>query len=53
MPAPDGADFRIRKTGDHFWVWQFEAGRWTRVGDAHGSRAAARAWIADVVAGRI
>jgi len=43
-------DFRIRRTGSVFYVWQRGTGRsWERMCYPHGSRAAARAWIAEAV----
>lgn len=46
-------DFRIRKTGTRFAVWQ-NVGRndWQRLADLHPSRSAAAAWIATVVGPR-
>ena len=46
------ADFRIRRTGTVFYVWQQIGSGWQRLSDPHPTRAAAAAWIAAVVAPR-
>lgn len=43
------ADFRVRKTGAAFYVWQIEAGRWVKLSSYQfNSRLDALAWIAAV-----
>jgi hypothetical protein len=40
------SEFRIRKHGTHYWVWQWETSRkYVRIEQPHPSRAAAQAWI--------
>lgn len=42
-------DFRIRRNGNQFWVWQTEDGkRFVRINTPHPSRSAAVAWVAGV-----
>ena len=46
------SDFRVRKYGDQFHVWQFEAGKWVPLwGEVYPSREAAEAAIDGFVAG--
>ena len=46
------SDFRVRKYGDQFRVWQLEAGKWVPLwGEVYPSREAAEAAIDGFVAG--
>ncbi len=42
------ADFRIRKTGNVYYVWQFVGGRYHRLCYPHASRTDAQAWIKSI-----
>lgn len=43
-------DFRIRRTGDGFRVWQHVGNGWEPLTDVHPTREDARAWITAAVA---
>ena len=42
-------DFKIRKTGSVFYIWQRIGSGFERLSDPHPDRAAANAWITGVL----
>lgn len=50
MITPLPADFRIRRTGTRYAVWQRIGSGWERLSDTHPTRADAQAFIRQVTA---
>ena len=44
------ADFRIRRTGNHYAIWQRIGPGWERLADTHATRADAQAFIRQATA---